>query len=234
MLLLGQARQRTCQGMTRRAFLQVGASSVLGLSMADLLKMRAATGSSPAGPARAVIFLWLWGGPSQLDTWDPKPNASVEFRGPFATIPTRMTGVRVCELFPQVAAITNHLAILRSLHTQSNDHGVAGTVGLLPGLAITGLEHSLHIAMTVVYLVGLVRFVTNRRCDWWWIICIIVQPLIRFEAAGMIVAAAIAAGASLNETLELANAAASVVIHKLGTTGTASIGELEKLLTPES
>jgi len=61
----------------------------------------------------------------------------------------------------------------------------------LPGLAITGLEHSLHIAMTVVYLVGLVRFVTNRRCDWWWIICIIVQPLIRFEAAGMIVADAL-------------------------------------------
>jgi hypothetical protein len=61
----------------------------------------------------------------------------------------------------------------------------------LPGLAITGLEHSLHIAMTVAYLIGLVRFVRNRRCDWWWIACIIVQPLIRFEAAGMIVADAL-------------------------------------------
>jgi uncharacterized protein (DUF1501 family) len=130
MLLLGQARQRTCQGMSRRAFLQIGGSSALGLSLADLLKMRAVTGSAPAGPARAVIFLWLWGGPSQLDTWDPKPNASVEFRGPFAAIPTRVTGVRICELFPQVAGLTDRLAILRSLHTPSNDHGVAGTVGL--------------------------------------------------------------------------------------------------------
>jgi uncharacterized protein (DUF1501 family) len=130
MLLLGRARQRTCQGMSRRAFLQIGGSSALGLSLADLLKMRAVTGSAPAGPARAVIFLWLWGGPSQLDTWDPKPNAAVEFRGPFAPIPTRVTGVRICELFPQVASLTDRLAILRSLHTPSNDHGVAGTVGL--------------------------------------------------------------------------------------------------------
>jgi hypothetical protein len=61
----------------------------------------------------------------------------------------------------------------------------------LPGLAITGLEHSIHIAMTVAYLLGLVRFVVSGRCDWWWIACIIVQPLIRFEAAGMLVADAL-------------------------------------------
>jgi hypothetical protein len=116
--------------LSRRAFLQIGASSVLGLSLADLLQLRATTGTSPTGSARAVIFLWLWGGPAQLDTWDPKPNAPSEFRGPFASIPTRITGVRVCELFPQVAGLTDRIAILRSLHTQSNDHGVAGTIGL--------------------------------------------------------------------------------------------------------
>src|SRR6267143_4701187 len=129
MLLLGQARQRTCQGMTRRAFLQIGASSVLGLSMADLLQIRATTGSAPAGPARAVIFLWLWGGPSQLDTWDPKPNASMEYRGPFSSMPSRVPGTRIGELFPQIADWTDRIAIIRSLHTTSNDHGVAGTVG---------------------------------------------------------------------------------------------------------
>src|SRR4051794_37676808 len=95
MLLLGRTRQRTCQGMSRRAFLQVGASSVLGISLADLLRIRAATGKSPTGSARAVIFLWLWGGPAQLDTWDPKPNAASGFRGPFASISTRVAGVRV-------------------------------------------------------------------------------------------------------------------------------------------
>ena len=61
----------------------------------------------------------------------------------------------------------------------------------LPGLAVIGLEHSLHIAMTVAYLLGLVRFVTRGRCDWWWFACILIQPIIRFEAAGMLVADAL-------------------------------------------
>src|SRR5437763_643754 len=129
MLLLGRQEQRTCQTLNRRAFLQIGASTVLGLSLADLLRLRAQNGYGQ-GTARSVIYLWLWGGPAQLDTWDPKPNAPAEFRGPFASIATRTTGVRVCELFPQVAGLTDRVAILRSLHTRSNDHGVAGTVGL--------------------------------------------------------------------------------------------------------
>ncbi len=129
MLLLGRGRQRTCQGMTRREFVQIGASSVLGLSFADLLRLRASN-NYQVGSARSVIFLWLWGGPSQLDTWDPKPNAPLEFRGPFATINTRVTGMRFGELFPQIANITDKIAVIRSLHTSSNDHGVAGTVGL--------------------------------------------------------------------------------------------------------
>ncbi|MBI3411243.1 MAG: DUF1501 domain-containing protein [Planctomycetes bacterium] len=129
MLLLGRGKQRTCQGVTRREFVQIGASTVLGLSLADLLRLRA-DNESPTGSTRAVIFLWLWGGPAQLDTWDPKPNAPLDFRGPFATIPTRTAGVRICELFPQIAAIQDKFAIIRSLHTASNDHGVAGTIGL--------------------------------------------------------------------------------------------------------
>ena len=84
MLLLGQNSQRTCTGINRRAFLQIGGSSVLGLTCADLLRLKATQAGYQTGSARAVIFLWLWGGPSQLDTWDPKPNAPMEFRGPFA------------------------------------------------------------------------------------------------------------------------------------------------------
>src|SRR5688572_5581039 len=101
MLLLGRQKQRTCQGLSRRAFVQIGASTVLGLSLADLLRLRA-SGSGESGSARSVILLWLWGGPAQLDTWDPKPNAALEFRGPFSTIPTRLPGTRICELFPQI------------------------------------------------------------------------------------------------------------------------------------
>ena len=129
MLVLGQMRTRTCQGVSRRAVLQIGASSVLGLSLADLLRLRAAD-SSGSGSARPVLFLWLWGGPAHLDTWDPKPAAPLDFRGPFSPIATSVTGVRVGELFPQVARLAHRLAIVRSLHTGSNDHGVAGTIGL--------------------------------------------------------------------------------------------------------
>src|SRR5262245_38128755 len=137
MLLVGRQTARTCQTLTRRAFVQVGASSVLGLSLADLLKQRAA-GDTP-GTVKSVVLLWLWGGPSQLDTFDPKPNAPLEYRGPFGTIPTRIPGVRYCELFPKIAALTDKIAVIRSLHTASNDHGVAGTIGLT-GSAAGGVD----------------------------------------------------------------------------------------------
>ena len=109
--------------------LHAGALSVIGLSWTDLLRLRAASPSS-SGTAKSVLFLWLWGGPAHLDTWVPKPGAPLEFRGPFNTIPTRITGVRFGELFPQVANLADKLAIIRSMKTQSNDHGVAGTIGL--------------------------------------------------------------------------------------------------------
>src|SRR5262245_12663819 len=140
MLLLGRQTQRTCQGLHRRAFLQVGASTVLGLSLADRLRQQALAGPVPApGAAKSVILLWLWGGPAHLDTWDPKPNAPLEYRGPFAAIPTRTPGVRVGELFPKVAALSPKYALIRSLHSQSNDHGVAGTIGLT-GSAAGGVD----------------------------------------------------------------------------------------------
>src|SRR5260221_9367873 len=84
MLLLGQQRQRTCQQLSRRSFLQIGASSVLALSLAD--RLRAAPSS---GPVKSVVLLWLWGGPSHLDMFDPKPNAPLEYRGPFSAIQTK-------------------------------------------------------------------------------------------------------------------------------------------------
>src|SRR5262249_25077922 len=87
-------------------------------------------GPSGAPTAKSVMLLWLWGGPSQLDTWDPKPAAPLEFRGPFGTIATRTPGSRFCELFPQVARHTDKLAGVRSLRTGAHDHGVAGTIGL--------------------------------------------------------------------------------------------------------
>jgi hypothetical protein len=136
MLLLGRQTQRTCQTLSRRSFLQIGASSVLGLSLAD--RLRAAPSS---GPVKSVVLLWLWGGPSHLDTFDPKPNAPLEYRGPFSTIQTKVTGLRYCELFPKLASWTDQTALIRSMHTTSNDHGVAGTIGLTGSAAGgTGLD----------------------------------------------------------------------------------------------
>lgn len=141
MLMIGRRETHTCAGINRREFLQVGGSSVLGLSLADLLRARAANNTNEHAKAKAVILLWLWGGPSQLDTFDPKPNAPLEYRGPFGTIPTRITGLRFCELFPQLAKLTDKLAVLRTLVTQSSDHGIAGTIGLTGSAAGgTGLD----------------------------------------------------------------------------------------------
>jgi uncharacterized protein (DUF1501 family) len=133
MLHIGQQHQRTCHGWTRRAILQAGASSVLGLSWADLLRLRATSAEPVVSTAKSVVLLWLWGGPAQLDTWDPKPNAPLEFRGPFTPIATKVPGIRIGELFPQIAELADTYSIIRSLHTGSNDHGVAGTLGLTGG-----------------------------------------------------------------------------------------------------
>jgi hypothetical protein len=157
MLLIGEQHARTCRSLHRRAFLQVGASSILGLTQADLLKAsggeaarqtkrgtkppNARTSGEPTGVAKSVILLWLWGGPSQLDTFDPKPHAPLDYRGPFGTIPTRVTGIRFCELFPKLAAQTDKLSLVRTLVSQSNDHGIAGTIGLTgSGAGGTGLD----------------------------------------------------------------------------------------------
>ena len=142
MLLVGRQTARTCRTLHRRAFLQAGASTALGLTWADLLRARPPGGSGHTpGAAKAVILLWLWGGPSQLDTFDPKPHAPLDYRGPFGTIPTRVPGVRFTELFPQLAGVSEKLAVVRTLTTQSTDHGIAGTIGLTgSGAGGTGLD----------------------------------------------------------------------------------------------
>ncbi len=130
MLFVGRQHQRVCQGLSRRAFVQAGLSTVLGLSTADWLRWRASANAPEGGAVRSVVLIWLWGGPSQLDTWDPKPQAPPEFRGPFAPIATRVPGVRISELFPRLAGVADCFSIIRSMRTGSNDHGVAGTIGL--------------------------------------------------------------------------------------------------------
>ncbi|MCS6858928.1 MAG: DUF1501 domain-containing protein [Abditibacteriales bacterium] len=129
MLEIGSTTQTYCQGISRRSFLQVGFISALGLTLPDFLRLKA-EGAVKNDKQRAIILVWLWGGPSQLDTWDMKPDAPIEYRGPFSPIKTNVPGIEICELFPRLARQADKYAIIRSLHHNENDHGIAGCIGL--------------------------------------------------------------------------------------------------------
>ncbi|MBI1323427.1 DUF1501 domain-containing protein [bacterium] len=119
----------SCMPMNRRrALVQVGALGAFGVRLADVLSGRA--NAIEPSPVKSVVLLWLWGGPSHLDTFDMKPNAPLEYRGPFEPIATRVPGVNFCELLPGLAQSADKLAVIRSMHHTSNDHGVAGTIAL--------------------------------------------------------------------------------------------------------
>ena len=107
---------------SRRWFLQTGLAGLAGLSLPDLLRYRA-QGAAARANRKAVILIWLSGGPSQLDTWDPKPAAPSEVRGPFGSIATKVPGARISEYFPLQATILDRLALVRSVDCRaSTDH----------------------------------------------------------------------------------------------------------------
>jgi hypothetical protein len=113
---------------SRRALLQVGALGAFGINLPALLASRA--GAVEPSPVKSVILLWLWGGPSHLDTFDMKPAAPLEYRGPFEPIATKVPGLSFCELLPNLSQVADRMAIIRSMNHASNDHGVAGTIAL--------------------------------------------------------------------------------------------------------
>lgn len=122
---------RLCRGpRSRREFLRAGMLGLGGLGLSDLLAARAASGASSANTS--LILFWMWGGPSQLETFDPKPEAPSEYRGPFRPIATRAPGIQICELFPQLAQRADKLAIVRSLHHEMSSHN-DGSIELLTG-----------------------------------------------------------------------------------------------------
>jgi hypothetical protein len=130
MIELGSTRSRVCRGISRRSWLRIGSLAVLGgWSWSDLLRLRAQE-SSGDKPARSAIVLWLWGGPSHIDLFDLKPQAPIEYRGPYEPISTAVPGIQIGELLPKLARRADRFALIRSMTTGSNDHGVAGTIGL--------------------------------------------------------------------------------------------------------
>ncbi|ODT99641.1 MAG: hypothetical protein ABS79_04265, partial [Planctomycetes bacterium SCN 63-9] len=111
------------RGVSRRDALRAGALAMTGLALPELYRNRAvAAGANGFGRAKSCLLIFMWGGPSQLDTWDPKPDAPAEVRGSFNTIATRTPGIRISEHFPLLAARTDKLAIIRSLHHTDFTH----------------------------------------------------------------------------------------------------------------
>ncbi len=105
---------------SRRWFLQAGMAGLGGLTAAQLSSMQAS--GAPPQKKKAVILFWLSGGPSHIDMWDPKPDAPKEIRGPYGVIPTKLTGVRLCEHLPRQAAIADKLSIIRSVDCRASNH----------------------------------------------------------------------------------------------------------------
>src|SRR5688572_26739074 len=102
------ACEARCDGHTRRDFLHLGVLSCLGLSLADLFRARAAQAADAADARRSTkavscILIWLDGGPSHLETFDPKPDAPAEIRGEFKAIDSSVPGIRICEHLPRTA-----------------------------------------------------------------------------------------------------------------------------------
>jgi len=116
--------------VTRRAFVKAAFGGSL---FAGAVGRLPAAESSLEGKAKSVIFLWLWGGPSHIDTFDPKPNAPIEIRGPFASIATRTPGLIFSELFPRLAQRSQRFSIVRSNQNLSNIHRIAGSIALTGG-----------------------------------------------------------------------------------------------------
>lgn len=121
---------RIAPRVTRRVAVQAGMLGLGGLTLSDLLRLRA------EGAARrtdkSVVLVWLDGGPSQLESYDPKPEAPPEFRGPFAAIDSKVPGLRMSELMEHQARVADKIALVRSIHHGTGDH-FAGAHWMLTG-----------------------------------------------------------------------------------------------------
>ena len=120
------ALNTNCAGIVRRDFIQLGVGGVLGLGMGDLVRLRAdaARASGKASPDQVnCILVWLDGGPTHYEMFDPKPDAPSEVRGKFKPIPTTVPGVSFCETMPKLAKTLDKMAVIRSICHKDPNHG---------------------------------------------------------------------------------------------------------------
>ncbi len=143
---------RFCDGVTRRDFLHAGALTMLGIGLPQLLAQKAA-GAAPDKDVNCILLV-LVGGPSQLDTWDPKPHAPAEIRGPFQPIDTKVPGIQISEIFPRMAQHAYKFSLIRSVyHTATAVHDTGYQMMQTGRLFTVGIEHP-HMGSVLHYLKG--------------------------------------------------------------------------------
>lgn len=129
MLTINGLSRKTCSGtgLNRRELLQIGGAGLFGLSLPQLLEAEEVQRGNhfAGGRAKSVIFLFLFGGPSQLETFDMKPGAKREVRGPFQSIRSRTPGLEICEHLPRLAGLSDRYAVIRTMTHGYNDHSGA-------------------------------------------------------------------------------------------------------------
>jgi hypothetical protein len=152
MITVGEGISKSCAGVTRRDFLRAGGIGLGSLGMC--MPAWDPRAGCEAKSDRSIILLLLVGGPSQLETWDPKPDAPSDVRGPFRSIATRCPGVRISEHLPRLAARMDRLAIVRSVHHDAAPIHETGHQLLQTGrLCRAGEEHP-HLGSVVARLHG--------------------------------------------------------------------------------
>lgn len=155
--ITGNGTAHTCDGLTRRDFLQVGSLGAIGLTLADLAAMEAraaATGTKPGRDDRSVIMIFNLGAPSQLDTFDPKPQAPAEIRGPFQAIKTASPEIELSEILPKHAAIADKFSLIRSCnHSHPAVHDV-GWQMMQTGRFFSGGINTPHAGSVASYFMG--------------------------------------------------------------------------------
>src|SRR5207249_5948298 len=141
-----------CDGLTRRDFLHAGAIGTLGLTLPALMARKAAGGVRDRDVN--CIMLFLVGGPSQIDTWDPKPKAPAEIRGPFQPISTSVPGTQITEIFPRTAKHADKFSLVRSVyHTAAAVHDTGHQMMQTGRLFQGGIEHP-HMGCVLSKLKG--------------------------------------------------------------------------------
>src|SRR5881409_3458459 len=144
----------TCDGITRRDFLQVGTLGALGFTLSHLAALRAAGAVTKGNDEKGAIMIFNLGAPSQLDTWDMKPDAPREIRGPFKPIKTNNPDIQISEIFPLHAKLADKFSLVRTCyHTAAAVHDT-GHQMMQTGRLFTGGVNTPHTGCALEYLKG--------------------------------------------------------------------------------